>query len=696
MASLTTPFDSYRIVYATQSGRAKACARRTARILRECTHLSSTNGSGCTWDEDVIRIGGGSVTTYAEQIRQQRTLLLLFVSTTGDGEQTDTIRHTWMQLLQRSLPSDLFCDVSFALFCLGDRAYGPQFCAAGRKVAVRLLQLGAKSWTEVGYGDDMRSGGGVWADLDDWIHDHLLPSLESYNGVNGASNNVQPEESDTNVIESPYQVEIIDDNMVSNDAEECQKPEFQRHYKPFFQHLAPRTAYSYDTDLNRIRDKQNNQCSLLLAKTIENKHLTPTEWTQETRHLSLQTACVFGETTSNRPYAWSLDALPYQAGDVAAVLPKNTNEEVKRFLNVLPQTIQVVADKVLAITFTNNEKATLGIAYPHWPHQCTLRGWLTYAADIHALPEREDLRALSALCSLSHEHGAAQAERLVHMSETKGSALYVEYILREKRSWADVLYDFDSLRSPDSRLTLHVLLSLLSPLRPREFSIASSPREQLLMAQDAPTVGFGIDFCIAVVQGKTPLGRFYHGLCSHYVSRLDTDSWVRLWIRPGTFDKLPLASPVSIESPLLPVLYIAAGTGIAPIRGLIRERQASQSLTKAPTSALNSINNDIVACTNNWDQCDILLFGCRKEAIDFYYRDEWHDLVRQNMLGLVTAFSQDQWHKIYVQQKLREMDESGSGWIQQHILARQGSIYIAGGPKMARAVQQEIVEAIIR
>jgi hypothetical protein len=43
--------------------------------------------------------------------------------------------------LKKNLPKTLFSGVSFSLFALGDRAYGDAFCAAGRKLAVRLVQL---------------------------------------------------------------------------------------------------------------------------------------------------------------------------------------------------------------------------------------------------------------------------------------------------------------------------------------------------------------------------------------------------------------------------------------------------------------------------------------------------------------------------------------------------------------------------
>jgi sulfite reductase alpha subunit-like flavoprotein len=69
----------------------------------------------------------------------------LFISTTGDVEQTGSFTETLSRLLFKSHPHTLFSHLQFALCALGDQAYGPNaFCAARRKLALRLMQLGAE------------------------------------------------------------------------------------------------------------------------------------------------------------------------------------------------------------------------------------------------------------------------------------------------------------------------------------------------------------------------------------------------------------------------------------------------------------------------------------------------------------------------------------------------------------------------
>lgn len=135
-------------------------------------------------------------------------------------------------------------------------------------------------------------------------------------------------------------------------------------------------------------------------------------------------------------------------------------------------------------------------------------------------------------------------------------------------------------------------------------------------------------------------------------------------------------------------MCIGAGTGVAPLRSLIFEREA-QMISKVGKATMPSTNEFDTAM----DAVDnILVFGCRKKTKDYYYGNEWEQLTNSKRLQLIPAFSRDQQHKLYVQRALREAN--GGELIASHILEQQGAVYIAGGSKMARAVKDEIVEAL--
>lgn len=628
--------------------------------------------------------------------------------------------HSLSHRLLKSLPADLFEGVRFAIFSLGDRAYGPQkFCAAGRKLTVRLRQLGAVLFTDPGYGDDGTPNGGVFADLDHWLQTALLPQLLTTPAT--IEDFVTPN--------PPYRVTVLSQsqNYIDSTMEEWQRDAYAESYRNFFQKQRPLSAYHYDCRTSQRIIHQGSGASttaLLMGRVVENRRITADDWEQNTRHIRLDVAAMAGFGTSNSAanfesplssssssstlsrVPWSLESLSYRAGDVASIMPSNTAQEANAFLKVLPTALQALADCELSIQFDpsccSDVNRFPGVGYPYWPTKCTLRGWLTYCADIHALPEREDLRALATYCSdESSPHARDQRKKLVSLSETKDSALYVDYILREKRSWVDVLYDFDSLRGSGSRLTIETLLGLLAPIRPREFSIASSPTKEWLTRQrpaaSAKQEGFGVELCVAVVEGTTRRGRSFHGLCSHYLAQQLPASGdenlgkyvVRLWIRPGSFHGLPLECAIDAQADKgllqVPVLCVGAGTGVAPLRAMTLEREAVFSLSGAvPFSRLEQ---------EELERDNVLVFGCRKKAADFYYEEEWRSMEHSGRLALLIAFSRDQWHKVYVQQVLGSA-EIGSKKLVRHILDKKGAIYIAGGPKMARAVKEMIVESL--
>jgi sulfite reductase alpha subunit-like flavoprotein len=671
--------------------------------------------------------------------------------------------------LQKSLPNNLFQNLSIAMFSLGDRCYGPdKFCAAGRKLIVRLRQLGATLLVQPGYGDDNTPNGGIFIDLDQWLYCTLLPHLFPQMATNNEPNVIGLVSTKIDNIhnngDNPvsqrhplYHITVVSDDIVNGEAklvliEEWDKEQYRAEYNEFFERQGPPNAYRYSmqsktqnfnfdhnlpgrrdivrqprfsTNDNRRHntDPDGNESSILLGHVVENRRLTATSWEQNTRHLRLDVSVpiegmsnseaeaeVRNRSNSNNPnvvvhenLGWSLDKLPYQAGDVAAVMPSNTVQEVNSFLSVLPKHLQQLADCELLIQFNSDHNDTSvifsGVGYRHWPAKCTLRGLLTYCADIHALPEREDLRALAQYSS-HHLSGKQQHDKLISLSETKDSALYVDYILREKRSWVDVLYDFDSLRDDKSNLTIEAILGLLLPIRPRLFSIASSPTKDWMdrNMKSSTLDTFTVELCVGVVEGKTRHGRKFHGLCSNYLANVTpTTSTIRLWIQPGSFHGLPL--PVQLVSTanvdanmdlsqhITPIICIGAGTGVAPLRAMIQERDAIWHLK----------NFEVISKTSEFNRpCrNALLFGCRKKDADFYYSDEWMMLERSGMLQLLTAFSQDQRNKVYVQHVL-ESEKFGHNNIVKHLIDDEGAIYIAGGPKMARAVNDVIVEALCR
>lgn len=95
---------------------------------------------------------------------------------------------------------------------------------------------------------------------------------------------------------------------------------------------------------------------------------------------------------------------------------------------------------------------------------------------------------------------------------------------------------------------------------------------------------------------------------------------------------------------------VGPGTGVAPYRGFIQER----AWLNAPG--------------RNW-----LFFGECNRAYDFFYEEEWYKWVSQGVLRIDAAFSRDQAHKVYVQNRLRECGSEIFEW-----LSKGAYFYVCG------------------
>jgi sulfite reductase (NADPH) flavoprotein alpha-component len=193
------------------------------------------------------------------------------------------------------------------------------------------------------------------------------------------------------------------------------------------------------------------------------------------------------------------------------------------------------------------------------------------------------------------------------------------------------------------------LVAALRPLTPRLYSIASSPK----------TVGPDeVHLTVAVVEYAAH-GSAHYGAASSFLANAGDDATVPVFIEPNERFRLPADSSRD-------VIMIGPGTGVAPFRAFVQEREAT------------------AASGRNW-----LFFGNRHFARDFLYQVEWQDALRRGSLNrLDLAFSRDQAQKHYVQQRLRENGRELYAWL------REGAhLYVCGdAAHMARDVHEALLE----
>jgi sulfite reductase (NADPH) flavoprotein alpha-component len=183
----------------------------------------------------------------------------------------------------------------------------------------------------------------------------------------------------------------------------------------------------------------------------------------------------------------------------------------------------------------------------------------------------------------------------------------------------------DVLRRYPAAWDAEALVRALRPLAPRLYSIASS------MA----AVGEEAHLTVAVVDYARD-GERRLGAASAYLAGLaGDDASVRVFVEPNERFRLP-------ADPSRDVIMIGPGTGVAPYRGFLQEREAQGAMGR------------------HW-----LVFGARHFESEFLYQVEWQDAVRKGLLHRVDlAFSRDRTPRAYVQDRLREAGAELYAWLE--------------------------------
>jgi sulfite reductase (NADPH) flavoprotein alpha-component len=234
-----------------------------------------------------------------------------------------------------------------------------------------------------------------------------------------------------------------------------------------------------------------------------------------------------------------------------------------------------------------------------------------------------------------------QRNRLMEIENN--SEVLSEYIFT--RDYVDVLREFDEARfdSPEA------VLAHLSPVVPRLYSIASSlqahPNEAHL--------------CISVVRYETH-GRAKTGLVSGFFAdhtRLHVKE-IPVYVQASRDFRMPSDNSIDI-------IMVGPGTGVAPFRAFIEQRLLEGAKGR------------------NW-----LIFGEQHQATDFLYGDEFLAYQKRGQLQrLDLAFSRDQAHKVYVQNRMLESAKELWSWLQNGAY-----FYVCGDAKrMAKDVHQALI-----
>lgn len=600
------------ILYATETGNSQDLAQLLGLKLRRLLYISPSMISNSPADKvenAKVNVSVYSMDEYLPQISNlfnpeavevegksldstaSETHLFTLVSTTGQGEIPKSAQKLWKFLLRKKLPPNLFSKIKFSSFGLGDSSY-PRYNWAVRKVHTRFVQLGAQESIPRAEADEQSPDGTdrVYQEWEDMILKDIsqryladISKLAQNDSGVGFSDEIIDNESILPPI-NPILINKHDKSTVIPD--------------------------SKAVALSRVEQKYSS-VKFYKAKLSELGRITDGKHYQDVRHIVLSVQTDSPETE---------EYFKYSPGDTVSLYPSNNPDDVDILLKHLGWAD--VADMPIQVTtsFVRQLYSISGLEMPeslnttkdgyYSPNgensplvsPLTVRTLMTHHLDITAVPRRSFFENVYRFSRGEPEFPAREREKLKEFTTLDGLEDLFNYANRPRRSIMETLTEFESIKIPVEYAT-----DIFPILRPRLFSIASYP-------QTNTSSEVQVELCVALVKYRTILRRIRQGVCSRWLETLSSgDSVVISLGRNHLFKAAPILKgiPNSTGAPS-PLILIAAGTGVAPIRSLMQYYFG------------NSSNHN----NNQPPPPEIHLFlGFRHPDLDFHYHEEWKNLL---------------------------------------------------------------------
>jgi cytochrome P450/NADPH-cytochrome P450 reductase len=332
------------------------------------------------------------------------------------------------------------------------------------------------------------------------------------------------------------------------------------------------------------------------------------------------------------------EGMTYKPGDHLGVLPRNGELLVRR----ARARFRFGPEARIRIHSNTGSKTNLPLDTP-----VTVADLLATTVELQDVATRAQIALLAEYTECPPEKAQLLA---LAGDDAEGVARYREEVLARHVSLLDLLERFQSCILP-----FNIYLEQLVPLRPRYYSISSSPL----------TDPHRCSITVGVVAGPARSGQGdYAGVCSSYLSGLEVGSTVAGFVRDSN---TPFRLP---EDPRTPLILVGGGTGLAPYRGFLRER----ALLRARGMEVGP---------------SLLFFGCRHPEQDVLYEEELRELAAQGLVSVYPAFSRLEGRpKRYVQDEI--LAQANAVW---RTLEGGAAIYVCGDAgKMAPEVRRAFAE----
>lgn len=543
-------------------------------------------------------------------------LVFFIVATYGEGEPTDNADefHTWL-----TDEADTLSTLRFTVFGLGNSTY-EFYNAIGRKFDQLLEEKGGERFAEYGEGDD--GTGTLDEDFLSW-KDGVFDSLK---------NNLNYEEKE---LKYEPNVKLTERDDLTVDDSNVSLGEPNKKY-----------INSQGVDLSKGPFDHTHP---YLAKITKTKEL----FNSKDRN------CVHVE------FDISDSNLKYSTGDHLAVWPSNSDENIKQFLKCFG-----LEDKENTVIELKALDSTYSIPFPSpITYGAVIRHHLEISGPISRqlflsiagfAPNEETKATLTRIGNDKQEFASTITRRKFNIAD---ALLFAS----KGKAWVDVPFEF--------------IIENVQHLTPRYYSISSSSLSEKQLIN-----------ITAVVEAEVESdGRAVTGVVTNLLKNIEIEQnntnetpvvHYDLNGPRNKFSKFKL--PVHVrrsnfklpKNTTTPVILIGPGTGVAPLRGFVREK-------------VQQVKNGVNVGKT------ILFYGCRNEHDDFLYKQEWSEYasVLGDKFEMFNAFSrQDPSKKVYVQDKIVENYK-----IVNELLNNGATIYVCGdASRMARDVQAAIAKIVAK
>jgi cytochrome P450 / NADPH-cytochrome P450 reductase len=329
----------------------------------------------------------------------------------------------------------------------------------------------------------------------------------------------------------------------------------------------------------------------------------------------------------------------YKAGDHLGVLPRNNINLIRRVM------LHFGLDAGSYVTIIPNRGS-----HTHLPtdEPAPLLGVLGSCVELQDPATRGDVEMMVRYTDDPEQKSSL--EGLIG-SDDASQMRFRNEVLARGRSLLDLLDDYPACDMP-----FEVFLDRLPPLRPRYYSISSSP----LVSPEMCSITTG------VLRGpaRSGIGEF-GGVCSNYLGSNPPNSTVFAFVREPTIAFRPP------DDPQRPMIMVGAGTGLAPFRGFLQER-AAQRVGGVPVAT------------------SLLFFGCRTSEDDYLYEDELRSYEADGVVKVDAVFSREgNPERRYVQDAI--IGRADEVW--DLIENQRANIYVCGNANtMAPGVRTALIQ----